>query len=181
MAHPCATIPATLVALLLWAGHHSFARAATTAQFDVSATITSGCLVDGVGGSGDAGTLGMLDFGSDSTFSTAMHSATLAGSQAIRLRCTPGVSLTMSIDGGAHAAGGSRHLQSGGNPDARIAYALCSDAACNQPIAIGGNATISVSPANSEDIQIPLHGTLTLPGALPPGTYTDTLTVTLSW
>lgn len=162
-------------------GLSSPALAETNAEFQVSARIVSGCLVDGLGGGGHAGTIGTLDFGSDSTFSTATHGASLEGSQAVRLRCTPGVALTMSVDGGSHAALGTRHLQLGADSAARIAYALCRDAGCSQPIAIGGTASIAVTGANSEDVRLPLHASLTLPGALPPGVYADTLTVTLSW
>jgi len=162
-------------------GFSSPAFAETSAEFGVTAEIVTGCLVDGLGDSGDAGPIGTLDFGTDSSFSTATHSASTTASQAIRLRCTPGVALSMAVDGGAHAAGGVRHLQLGADTAARIAYILCSDAACNQPIAIGGSAAVTVDGANSDDVRLPLHASLTLPGALLPGTYTDTLTVTLTW
>lgn len=157
------------------------AHGETTAQFDVAATVTSGCLVDGFGDSGHAGAIGALDFGTDSTVSTAAHSASTATSQSIRLRCTPGIALAMSVDGGDHAAAGTRHLQLGSDSSSRIAYAVCSDAGCNAPIAIGGNTSVSVTPANSDDVRLPLFAALTLPGGLLPGAYTDTLTVTLSW
>ena len=157
------------------------AQAETSAQFEVSATIAAGCLVDGLGSSGNAGTIGTLDFGTDSTFSTATHMATTTASQAIRLRCTPGVNLTIGVDGGSHAATGARHLQRGGDTASRIAYALCRDAACNQPIAIGGSAAMLITGTNSEDVRLPLFASLSLPGGLPPGTYTDTLMVTLTW
>lgn len=172
----------TSVAVLACAGYGlSPARAETSAQFDVSATIAPGCLVDGVGSSGNAGTIGTLDFGTDSTFSTATHTATTTASQGIRLRCTPGVNLMMAIDGGSHAATGARHLQRGGDTAARIAYSVCRDAACNQPVAIGGSAAIAVTGANSLDVLLPIFASLTLPGGLQPGTYTDVLTVTLTW
>lgn len=171
----------SLAALLACASNIPASRAETTAQFEVSAEIAPGCLVDGLGSSGHAGTIGTLDFGSDSTFSTATHTATTTAAQGIRLRCTPGVNLMMGVDGGSHAATGTRHLQRGGDTAARIAYAVCRDAACNQPIAIGGAAAIAVTGANSEDVLLPLFGSLTLPGGLVPGTYTDTLTVTLTW
>lgn len=153
----------------------------TTAQFDVAASIVAGCLVDGVGGSGNVGRIGTLDFGIDSTFSTAIHTATTTGNQAIRLRCTPGANLTMSIDGGGHAAAGVRNLQRGANVAARIAYTLCRDAGCTLPIAIGTAYAVPVSASNSEDVRLPIYGSLTLPGTRPPGTYTDLLTVTLTW
>lgn len=182
MAHPSfSTRHIALVAIAACAGGAPTARAETMAQFDVSATITAGCLVDGLGSSGNAGTIGQLDFGTDSTFSTATHTATTTSGQAIHIRCTPGVSLMMNVDGGGHSAAGARHLQRGADTAARIAYAICRDAACNLPIAIGGTAATPVTGANSEDVRLPIYGALTLPGTLPPGTYTDTLTVTLTW
>ncbi|SEH12314.1 Spore coat protein U (SCPU) domain-containing protein [Sphingopyxis sp. YR583] len=177
-SHPASAL-ATVVALV--ACYPVAAQAETTAQFDVSATIVAGCLVDGFGGSGNAGRIDTLDFGVDSTFSTALHTATTTGGQAIRLRCTPGANLTMSIDGGGHAAAGIRNLQLGANSGARIAYSLCRDAGCTQLIAIGTPYAVSVSGTNSEDVRLPIYGRLTLPGTRPPGTYTDALTVTLTW
>lgn len=157
------------------------AHAETSANFDVTAAIVPGCLVDGLGSAGNAGAIGTLDFGHDSSLSTASHSATTTASQSIRLRCTPGVNLSMSIDGGTHSASGARNLQLGSNTAARIAYSVCRDAACNLPIAIGGTASTAISAANANDVQLPIYAALMLPGHLPPGTYTDTLTVTLTW
>ncbi|WP_395397572.1 spore coat U domain-containing protein [Novosphingobium sp. BL-8A] len=156
-------------------------HAATTAQFDVTATITPGCLVDGLGTSGNAGQFGTLDFGTDSTFATRQHTATTTASQTVRLRCTPGVTLSMTVDGGAHASSGQRNLQQSTTTTARVPYALCRDAACTLPIAIGTPVTTTIATTNSEDVRLPLYASLTLPGTLPPGTYTDTLTVTLTW
>jgi spore coat protein U-like protein len=183
--NPLEPLRRSLAALLAMAasggGLFSPAFAETSAEFDVAAEIVPGCLVDGLGASGPAGLIGTLDFGTDSTFSTAVRTATTTTNQAIRLRCTPGVSLTMAVDGGAHAAAGVRHLQRGAGTTSRIAYAVCRDAGCTQPIAIGGNAAVAVDGTNSEDVRLPLYAALTLPGALPPGTYADTLTVTLTW
>jgi spore coat protein U-like protein len=181
LSKQCRTLAALLAVVASGGGHFSPAKAETSADFNVAAEIVPGCLVDGLGASGNGGAIGRLDFGTDSTFSTATHSATTTTNQTIRLRCTPGVSLVMSVDGGAHAAAGLRHLQCGASTTARITYALCRDAGCTQPIAIGGNVPVAVSGANSEDVRLPLYASLTLLGALPPGIYADMLTVTLSW
>ncbi|SEH12505.1 Spore coat protein U (SCPU) domain-containing protein [Sphingopyxis sp. YR583] len=173
---------AALLVMVASGGGLSFpARAETTADFDVTARIEPGCLVDGLGSAGNAGTIGTLDFGEDSSLSTATHNATTTGSQAIRLRCTPGVSLTMSIDGGTHLASGARHLQRGGDTGSRVAYSLCRDAGCTQPIPVGGTSGVTVTAANANDVRLPVYATLTLPGGRIPGVYSDRLTVTLSW
>jgi len=155
------------------------ARAETSKTFAVSATIAAGCAVDGLGTSGNAGTIGSLTFPSQPSVATTTVQASLAGTQAITLRCTPGVSLTMSIDGGLHQAAG-RTLQLGATTN-RLAYGLCADAACGQAIGINQATAITVTSANMNDVRLPIYGRLTLPGNRPPGTYTDTLTITLSW
>ncbi len=175
-------ILAALLVLVPGGGGLSFqARAETSAQFDVSASIEAGCRVDGLGGAGDAGLIGTLDFGTDSSLSTATRSATTTATQAIRLRCTPGLGLAMTVDGGSHAASGQRHLQRGGDTAARIAYQLCRDAACSLPIALGGVTGVAVTAADAEDVRLPLYALLTLPGGLAAGVYDDRLTVTLTW
>ncbi|MBO9724789.1 MAG: spore coat protein U domain-containing protein [Novosphingobium sp.] len=156
------------------------ADAATTGQFDVTATVTPGCLVDGLGASGNAGQIGTLDFGTASTFSTQQRTATSTTGQTMRLRCTQGVTLRMTVDGGTHASSGQRNLQRGATAS-RVPYSLCSDAACTLPIAIGTAVNTAITTSNSEDVRLPIYARLTLPGTLPPGTYTDTLTVTLTW
>lgn len=179
---PVRRILAALLAVVASGGGlFSPARAETSATFDVAAQIVAGCRVDGLGGSGNAGPIGTLDFGSDSSLSTATRSATTTATQAIRLRCTPGVALVMTIDGGAHSASGQRNLQRGGDTASRIVYTLCNDAACNQPIAIGGATAVNVTATNGDDVRLPVHARLTLPGGRIPGTYTDLLTVTLTW
>src|SRR5690606_32598627 len=89
-----------LLGLLTFIGLSVPAEANTGATFEVSATIVAGCAVDGVGTSGDAGLIGTLDFGRDTTLSTATHNAALGANQTIVLRCTPGVSLSLKLGGG---------------------------------------------------------------------------------
>ena len=156
-------------------------RAETSANFQVSAVIEAGCSVDGLGLAGNAGTIGALDFGEDSGLSTATHTAGLIGNQVITLRCTPGVTLTMAIDGGQHEAGGIRNLQLGGGTEDRLQYRLYADAGFNQEIDIGQSRSITITSAVMNDVELPVFGRLVLPGARVPGVYTDTLIVTLDW
>lgn len=167
-----------LLAMGFPGGH---AAAETTASFQVSATVVSGCAVDGLGMSGDAGTFGQLDFGEAMALATTVHSAHLTVSQTFVLRCTPGTALTMTIGGGQHFSGGSRHLQFGVNDAGRLQYRLYRDAGFTQEIGVDQVQSISISSGNMNDVQLPVHGRLTLPGERVPGTYADTLLVTLDW
>lgn len=152
-----------------------------SSNFQVSATIEHGCIVDGLGNSGDAGNIAELDFGTDSALSTTTHVASASTSQSITLRCTPGVDLGMTIDGGEHAQGGSRHLQLGNNSAQRLQYHLYRDASFTQPIGINASLGITITSANMNNVILPIYGRLTLPGTRQTGTYTDTLLVTLTW
>jgi spore coat protein U-like protein len=156
-------------------------RAETTAPFEISATIAAGCAVDGLGTSGDAGTIGTLDFGLDTTLSTASHSAALTGSQAITLRCTPGVTLRMAIGGGQHPSSGERHMQLGPSAADRLRYRLYADAGMTDEIGIDQDRSITVSSANMNDVELPVYASVSLPGGSTAGIYTDTLLVTLTW
>lgn len=155
-------------------------RAETTRTFPVSATIQPGCAIDGLGTSGNAGLMGTLTFAPQPSVATATVQTSLAATQTVTLRCTPGVQLTMSVNGGQHSASGGRNLQLGSTA-ARLVYALCADAGCSQSIGIDQTMQVSVTSANMNSVQLPIYGRLTLPGNTPSGTYADTLTVTLSW
>lgn len=87
----------------------------------------------------------------------------------------------MTINGGNHASAGSRRLRHATDTNAYIAYAICRDAPCAQPITIGGSVGIAVTTGNTQDVQLPIHAQLTLPGNLPSGNYNDTVVVTLTW
>jgi spore coat protein U-like protein len=163
--HRCAVL------LLLCAGSVPLPLSAVTSQsFQVSATVTPGCLVVG-GVSG----YGSLNFGSRSALATGTVQVALTGG--VQLQCTPGVSLNMTVDGGQYNSGG-RHLQlsTGSN---RVAYQLFSDAAYSQTLGIGQSVAVAYADANN--ISLPIYGQVQLPGNQPGGTYNDVLQVQLSW
>ncbi|CAB3961368.1 spore coat protein U domain-contain protein [Burkholderia aenigmatica] len=148
----------------------------TTRTFAVSAQIVSGCGVAG-GGSGTGLDFGTLDFGTYPAVAAGQAVATSGGS-ALQIECSPGTTLKMSVDGGMHPTGGNtqRNLASAGN--ALIAYRLYADASRTTVLAVGQPVSIPASGV----VSLPIYGALTLPGgATPPGTYTDTAQVTLSY
>jgi len=151
------------------------ALAAETSTLRVSASIAPGCRVNG-DINPQAGKLGSLDFGQQAALATGNVVANLAANGAVTLSCTPGMALTMSIDGGGHYNDGERNLAAG---NTRIPYRLYADAALSRAIPVGQPMAVDYdTPAN---IRLPVYAVLTLPGNNPPGTYLDVLTVTLSW
>ena len=147
-------------------------EAATSSSFEVSASIVPGCLVQ-------SGTqvFGVLDFGTHSALARGAVSASLGGT-GVRLRCTPGVLLSMSLDAGQHAVAGVRHLQRVGAGQ-RLAYQLYRDAGLSQVVGVGQALSLIYSDPNA--IALPLYGRLQLPGDLPAGQYSDAVQVTLTW
>ncbi|MEX3777447.1 spore coat U domain-containing protein [Pseudomonas sp. MYb118] len=144
--------------------------AATSQSFQVSATVVPGCLV--VGG---VSNYGSLNFGSQSALATSTVRVALTAG--VQLQCTPGVTLTMSVDGGQYNNSG-RHMQlsTGSN---RVAYQLFRDAAYSQSLGIGQSVTVAYADANN--IRLPIYGQVQLPGNQPGGTYSDVLQVQLSF
>ncbi len=144
--------------------------AVTSQSFQVSATITPGCLIVG-----SASNYGTLTYGSYSALATGTVTAALTGG--VTLQCTPGVALSMSVDGGLHSGTGRNLQRNSGS--ARVAYQLFRDAAFSQSLGIGQSVSVSYSDANT--ISLPIYGRVVLPGNQPGGTYSDTLQVQLSW
>ncbi|MFK3773700.1 spore coat U domain-containing protein [Pseudomonas sp. NPDC089406] len=147
-------------------------QAVTTSTFQVSATIAAGCLV--VGG---VTAYGVLDFGTRSALATGLVGTSLGGTT-VTFQCTPGVGLSMSLDGGQNSASGTRNLKRSGGTQL-LAYQLYSDAAYSQVLGIGSSVTVSYSDPTA--IKLPVYGRTTLPGNLPAGTYTDVVQVTVTW
>ena len=146
--------------------------AATTSGFTVNAQIVAGCLV--VGG---VSNYGVLNYGSQSALATGLLSTSLGGTT-VTFQCTPGVALSMSLDGGQNSASGTRNLKRTSGTQL-LAYQLYQDAAYSQLLGIGQSVTVSYSDPTA--IKLPVYGRVQLTGKLPAGTYTDVVQVTVTW
>ncbi|HDS9458989.1 TPA: spore coat protein U domain-containing protein [Enterobacter asburiae] len=153
----------------------SSAGAVTSQSFKVSATIVPGCAV----ATGSGGMLGTLDFGSHNGVETAPVSTSFVPSGALSIACTPGVALSMSINGGQNYSSVRRMKRTDGAD--LVSYRLYSSSSLAANSEIGVNQAIPVTYTNSNNIALPLFGVALLTGFSPAGTYSDQLTVTLSW
>lgn len=153
------------------------AQAATSASFKVSARIVAGCHVNPVHAGNDAslGDLGSLDFGRHPANGASRLSIPLTPGS-VALHCTPGMAPHISIDAGAHAQGGRRHLSNGSS---LLAYRLYKDAALQQEILLSN--AIAITPASDGRLRLSLYASTQLDGRQPAGLYQDVLTVTLTW
>lgn len=161
-----------LLPLLLFC--HRNAAMPAAAPMAVSATISNGCVISGT----NLGVMGALDFGSRAGVGTATLTASFVKNATLTLACTPGTNLLMSINGGSNF-GTSRNLKVANNTDL-VAYTLYSDAGMTTAIPVNQNVTIPTL-TNANNITLPVYGRLSLSGVYRAGTYSDTLTVTLTW
>jgi len=162
---------------LVWLDHTAMAE--TQATIPIAAAITAGCQINNVppANSADIGLIGELDFGSDHALSTSLHSTNLFKNAGLTISCTPGVGVTMRIDGGQNYSSSWALKLAGGS--SLLPYQLYSDVDRLQSVVV--NQVINMDVSNSANINLPLYGQLVLPGSLPAGNYLDVLTITLEW
>ncbi|HEY3590469.1 MAG TPA: spore coat U domain-containing protein [Buttiauxella sp.] len=151
------------------------ASAVTTQSFQVGATITPGCSI----ASGSGGLFGTLNFGSHSGVENSITSTALLPDTSLALACTPGVALSMTIDGGKYYTT-VRNMVRTGSSEA-VPYRLYTSGALTANTEIMVNQAVPVTYSNSNNITLPIYGAAQLTGFSPAGSYTDQLAVTLSW
>lgn len=151
------------------------AFAVTTQTFTVGATITPGCSV--VSGSG--GVLGALNFGTYNGVQSGQATTSFVPNSSLSLGCTPGVTLSMSINGGQNYST-VRNMQRSGGTD-RVPYRIYTSSTLAANTEIGVNQSVSVAYTSGDAISLSIFGAAQLTGFSPAGTYSDQLTVTLSW
>ncbi len=168
-------VRAIFISMLLGLLAGNTARAVTTQSFTVGATVAPGCsLASGVGG-----VLGNLNFGTRNGVQSGQVTTSFVPNSAFTLACTPGVALSMSINGGQNYSTVRNMQRSGGTE--RVPYRLYTSSTLAANTEIGVNQTVSVAYSNSNSIALAIFGAAQLSGFSPAGTYSDQLTVTLSW
>jgi spore coat protein U-like protein len=149
----------------------------TTANFLVSATVSSGCWVVGNVSQTSGIGFGRLDFGSHPAVQAGNYDAAIGmAASPAQVQCTPGATVTMTIDGGQNAQGSQRRMRFGSY---YLPYTLTTQSGGGTVVAPG--VAVSVD-ASAGPTLVPVYGRATAPGAgLPAGNYTDTLQVVFSW
>ena len=115
----------------------------------------------------DFGAIGILDFAVDSTGE-------------ISVSCPAGVVYTVGLDGGLASAGPNGRQLSAGS--ASLSYGLYKNSARSELWGQQGDAAGPLSGTGSGTTQVlPVYGRIPAQTAPPPGTYTDTITITVSY
>lgn len=153
---------------------------AQTVSGTINSTISlsSACEVNGNSGTSNVD-FGTLNFGSHSTFFTSAEAQVDGnGSGSISIQCSPGSDATLTINSGLHDAaisGGGRALSNG---TLYIPYDIYSDSGFanvlnnNSNLPVTGDGTVQV---------VPIYGRAVGTPGLVPGTYNDTISLTLTF
>lgn len=144
----------------------------------VELNVSSACLVNGASAvAADLGQTGKIQF-PDQPGQFGDVDGELVGSLgALSVRCSPGVTPSLTIGSGAHDSGGVRRMAAGGSS---VAYRLFTNASRTDEITIGRQ--LALGTATSTAITVPIYARTNSGGQLlAPGKYTDTVQVTLSW
>lgn len=164
------------IQLCLWGLMVALPVSAVTQQsFQVGATITPGCSV----ASGSGSNFGSLNFGTHSGVESGITSNAFIPNTSLALACTPGVALSMSIDGGKNYTSVRNMVRTGSSE--KVPYRLYTSGALTANSEILVNQAVAITYSNSNSISLPIFGAAQLTGFSPAGAYTDQLTVTLSW
>ncbi|MBC2656473.1 spore coat protein U domain-containing protein [Pseudomonas sp. MSSRFD41] len=160
----------------------STAQAATTVTGQITSTLilTSSCQVNGVGGTTGLN-FGALNFGTtNSLFTTASGQVLGGGGGALSILCSAGTTPSLTVQGGSNdgkSTGGTRALYDGvGN---YVPYDLYTDAGHSQLLAING--VIALAPSTGVAQTVNIYGQAVGKAGLPAGTYTDTVSVQLTF
>ncbi|ELY3086781.1 spore coat protein U domain-containing protein [Klebsiella aerogenes] len=154
---------------------------ADTAQksFKVTAQITTGCLL-GSGSGTPASDFGILNFGSMSSLYSNVDVASSAGAGSIIVACTPGMAITVALDYGVNGGSSSQRFMSNGSGNT-LAYQLFQDSNRSTVWGTGAQAYSVASFPNTTQTYT-VYGRLFATNGFPAqGSYTDTVTVTLTY
>ena len=116
-----------------------------------------------------------MDFGTQGLLLNAVDSTS-----AVRVRCSNQTAFTVQLNDGLHAAGGNRRMRSASNNF--LIYELFRDPARNQRWGSSAGqraAGTGIGPGNI--IELPVYGRVPAAPAAAPGSYSDTITVTVEF
>lgn len=148
--------------------------------FQVSAVIESGCAFENTAQT-DAINFGTISFGERSAIDQNVDVSSSSGAGSLSVTCTPGTALSIALDYGVNGGNSSSRYLVNEAGNRTLAYQLYQDAGYSRVWGTGtAAATIASSPSGTQTWTV--YARL-FPVSQPPpaGTYTDTVTVTLSY
>lgn len=154
--------------LTLFLVHGGGAVAATdTALFNVTATVASVC---------QSLTAGNLDFGAYDTLS----GSAVSGSSTISVTCSNGTSYSIALSTGSNSSGyAPRTMKDGSNS---LNYNLYKDSSFTNVWGDGTSSTqVVTGTGNGNQVNTTVYGQIAGSQTAAPGSYSDTITVTITY
>ena len=159
-------LPFVMLAGLLLASSGAHATTTTT-TFQTKVTIAATCAIGGAT---------TLDFGSP-----GLLAANVDQTSTIQVTCTNTTAFNIGLDKGANGASVTARLMKGGPSNETIQYSLYSDSgrATNWGNTVGTDTVSSAGIGSSQSFTV--YGRIPPQTTPTPGTYTDTITVTVTY
>lgn len=149
-----------------------------TGNLGVTLTIGAGCEVIGGNSTGAVNQFGTLSFGEYSSLANIINSQSTdaAGTGNLQLLCTTGTPFTVGLDNGLNAAAGQRRMA--GTGGAFIVYNLYQEPARTTLWAPG---TPLAGTGTGTPVNLIVYGQVPAQATPAAGTYTDTVTMIITW
>lgn len=152
-----------------------------TGSVDASITLDSACEVNGSTATTGVD-FGDLAFGNHSSLFVSADAEVVSAGNGISVQCTPGTDVTLTFDGGLHAADanaalGLRAMEHTGGAS-HVTYNLYGTAARDTPLAVGGSLNLT---ADGTEQVVEVFGRAFGEEGLAAGGYSDTIGVTLTF
>ena len=168
----------SLLGLMLASSAHG--ATTLTGQLSSTLTLTASCQVNGAVGTTGL-SFGTLNFGSQTTLFSSANAQVVSGSNnGISILCSPGTTSTLKVRAGLHdtlSAPNTRALaDSAGN---YVCYDIFTDSGLTTVLPVDGTVPVPVSTGTANVIN--LYGKAVGKASLPPGTYTDSVAVELTF
>lgn len=148
-------------------------------SINATMTLTSACAVNGTTASGNMN-FGTLDFGSETTLFTEATTqlAPTGNGSTLVVQCTAGLNASLAVVSGQNDAAVPGSLRAMENGGLFIPYDIYSDSGFQT---IVNNSSSFAIPTDGTPLALPIYGRALGITGLTPGTYTDIISLTLSF
>ncbi len=158
------------------------AGANVSGSMGVQLNLENGCIVSGSSDPFGATEFGTMDFGTAPTlFAADLEAQSMISGSAVQLQCSAGASLNIQVGDGQNAAGGVRRLADGAN---FVQYRLYTQAGGNGTEYVIGGGALDLSaavPGAGGTFDLPIYGMIAPQAGLTAGSYSDTVSITLTF
>lgn len=159
----------------------AFAAGELQGLMNVQITIGSGCTVTNGTANGSTNTFGSLSFGDYTDLNNTVDGRSLGsgGGTSFGLQCSLGTAYSVAMDDGQNPSGNQRRMANTGE---YVSYNLYQDSGRTLTWGNGGGSGPTLSGTGTgNDEEMVVYGRVPTQATPSPGTYLDTVQVTVTW